>query len=417
MPSHAEPVCASERILTLDLIRGFALLGILIMNMPAFNTSFFVGYDGSHLWPQWWDRTAATLRDVIFSGKFNSMFSMLFAIGFTIQLERLEQRDPERAKVIYLRRIFWLFVFGAIHMCIFWTGDVLHMYALFGLVLLALRRVPDRVLWALFAACILYPVFAGIYRLLTTSEQDITDMIAAGKIWEASNNVAYGTGSFLDAAREHARETYYLYTSPFERIGIVSFYIQIFSTMIVGLILGRNHVFQNIREHLPLVRRVQWWALALGIVAGIVFGVWEATVTDPARPTVFRLISNVCYYIARLSITAFYVTTIIRAVCNDWWRPKLMPIAMAGRMPLTNYLMQTLIATFLFYGWGLGLWGKVGPAVDILLAVAIYFLIQVPLSYFWLGRFSMGPMEYVWRLLTYGHASLKRKVAVSGAPA
>jgi uncharacterized protein len=90
---------------------------------------------------------------------------------------------------------------------------------------------------------------------------------------------------------------------------------------------------------------------------------------------------------------------------------------MAGRMPLTNYLMQTFIATFLFYGWGLGLWGKVGPAVDIVLAVAIYFLIQVPLSYFWLGRFSMGPMEYVWRLLTYGHASLKRKVAVSGAPA
>ena len=86
---------------------------------------------------------------MLFSGKFNSMFSMLFAIGFTIQLERLEKRDPEHAKAIYLRRIGWLFVFGVIHACVFWTGDVLHIYALFGLVLLALRRAPEKLLWTL----------------------------------------------------------------------------------------------------------------------------------------------------------------------------------------------------------------------------------------------------------------------------
>jgi uncharacterized protein len=106
---------------------------------------------------------------------------------------------------------------------------------------------------------------------------------------------------------------------------------------------------------------------------------------------------------------AFYVCTIIRAVCNASWRKRLTPIATAGRMPLTNYLMQTLIATFLFYGWGLGLWGKVGPALDIVIAVAIYFLIQIPLSYLWLSRFALGPMEYLWRVLTYGRASLIRK--------
>jgi uncharacterized protein len=92
-----------------------------------------------------------------------------------------------------------------------------------------------------------------------------------------------------------------------------------------------------------------------------------------------------------------------------------MPIATAGRMPLTNYLMQTLISTFIFYAWGPGLWGKVGTALDIVAAVAIYFLVQVPLSHFWLRRFSMGPMEYAWRLLTYGHASLKRQVAAGGS--
>ena len=146
MESTATPVSAKERIYTLDVIRGFALLGIFIMNMPWFNTSFYVEYAGTELWPEWWDKWTETATEVLFAGKFNSMFSMLFAIGFTIQLERLEARDPGHAKAIYLRRIFWLFVFGVIHVCVFWTGDVLHVYALMGLLLLALRRAPYKVL-------------------------------------------------------------------------------------------------------------------------------------------------------------------------------------------------------------------------------------------------------------------------------
>jgi uncharacterized protein len=101
MHTRAEPIARSERIYTLDVIRGFALLGIFIMNMPWFNTSFFVGVDGTELWPEWWDTWTHTITDVLFSGKFNSMFSMLFAIGFTILLERLEARDPARATTIY----------------------------------------------------------------------------------------------------------------------------------------------------------------------------------------------------------------------------------------------------------------------------------------------------------------------------
>jgi uncharacterized protein len=114
---------------------------------------------------------------------------------------------------------------------------------------------------------------------------------------------------------------------------------------------------------------------------------------------------------------AFYVATIVRAVHSDAWRARLAPMATAGRMPLTNYLMQTLIATFIFYGWGLGFWGRVGPALDLVFAIAIFFAVQVPLSYAWLRRFEMGPMEYLWRRLTYGHASLRRKSASAAAAA
>jgi uncharacterized protein len=415
MPSHVEPTGTSERILTLDLIRGFALLGIFIMNMPGFTASWFAEADGVRLWTEWWDRAAVTGRDVLFSGKFNSMFSMLFAIGFIIQLERLEAHAPERATSIYLRRIFWLFVFGAIHQLVFWTGDVLHIYALFGVVLLLLRRAPEKVIWTLFALCLAYPVAAGVFRLATTTPEDVQRTIELMKTWEASNNAAYGGGSFLAAAREHARETYFLYTDRNQLIGMLSFYLQVFATMLIGLVLGRRHVFQNIEAYLPAVKRFQWWALALGIGTGAVFGVWEVVTTDPMRPTPFRMLANLCYWVSRLFIMAFYVATIVRAANNPVWRARLMPIATAGRMPLTNYLLQTLIATFLFYGWGLGFWGKIGPLANIGIAVAIFFGVQIPLSRVWLSRFSMGPMEYVWRLLTYGHASLKRKPSIGEA--
>jgi uncharacterized protein len=411
MTSSAEPLAPSERIYTLDVIRGFALLGIFIMNMPSFNTSLFAGLDGTHLWPAWWDRTAETATEVLFSGKFNSMFSMLFAIGFMIQLERLEIRDPRHATAIYLRRIGWLFVFGLIHAFVFWTGDVLHIYALFGLVLLALRGASDRFLWTLFLCCFLYPVVVGIYRVITVTPADVSQMIATAKVWEASNNAAYGHGSFLTAVHEHVREMRLLYTNRYMVSGMVSFYVQVFSTMLIGLILGRRRFFQDSASHLPLVRRVQWWSLGIGVAAGAVFGIWDATVANPSQPTPIRVVANVCYYLCRVSIMVFYVATIVRAVHTETWRRRLAPMAKAGRMPLTNYLMQTLIATFIFYGWGLGYWGQVGPALNLVLAIGIFFAVQVPLSYAWLRHFEMGPMEYVWRWLTYGRATLRRRAA------
>jgi len=409
MDSRAVPISTNERILTIDVVRGFALLGIFIMNMPWFNTSFFTGADASRLWPEWWDVSAETFRDVLFSGKFNRMFSLLFAVGFTIQLGRMEERDPVHAKFLYLRRLFWLFVFGVIHACVFWTGDILHMYALFGLVLLALRRTPEKVLWTLFALCILYTPLMGAYRLMVATPEELKAFIATSQLWEASNNAAYGHGTFLDAAREHTREMLFIYTDPPNLRFLLGFYVQIFTTTLLGLMLGRRQFFQNSGRYLPQVRRVQWWALGLGILTGVVFGIWEATVTDP-RPTPMRVVANTCYTLCRLSIMIFYVATIIRCVHNEKWRPRLAPMGVVGRMPLTNYLLQTLIATTIFYGWGLGLWGKVGPALDLVFAFAIFFAIQVPLSHYWLKRHAMGPMEYLWRLLTYGRGSMRGKV-------
>ena len=227
MSTAAAPIAPGERIDTLDAIRGFALLGIFIMNMPFFNMSFFAGADGTHAFPHWWDRSAETIRDVVFSGKFNSMFSMLFAIGFTIQLERLFEREPDRAVSIYVRRIFWLLVFGIIHACVFWIGDILHMYAIFGFVLLLIRRLPERVILGLIVLCLLYPGIGGFIRIQTTSTEDIERLVEFARQWMEGDNEIYRNGSFLEIAKRNSQMMWFMYTDPESRIGMIGGYVQI----------------------------------------------------------------------------------------------------------------------------------------------------------------------------------------------
>jgi uncharacterized protein len=413
-PVQAAPIPLGERIEVLDAIRGFALLGIFIMNVPAFNTSLFQGFGGDPAWSRWWDVGTETVRDVIFSGKFNSMFSMLFAVGFTIQLERLRARAPDRATAIYLRRLLWLFVFGAIHACVFWAGDVLHMYALLGVLLLLLRGLPDRAIVVLILVCLLYPAIMGTIQMAITSPDDTQANIEMTQQAIAADNAAFGHGNFLDTARRStaAMMTYYLHP---QSTGTIRAYVQFLTTVLIGLLLGRHRFFQNVTSQLPLVRRVQWWALAIGLVSGVGFMAWRNLAPNPWEPTVGRILAAEGYVVCRVAIMVFYVATIIRAVCNEHWRQRIAPITLAGRMPLSNYLLQTLIAVTIFYHWGFGLWNKVGPALDLVIAVAIFFVIQVPLSRWWLSHYQVGPMEYLWRVLTYGSGAV-HATALPGAP-
>jgi uncharacterized protein len=393
---------ASQRIATLDIIRGTALLGILIMNMPGFANSFFIEADGSHLWTHPVDQAAEQLRDMFFSGKFNSMFSLLFGIGFTLQFARMQQADPQHASAIYMRRLAVLGAIGLLHATLFWTGDVLHVYAALGvLMLFGLRRVGDRGLLVLMALCLLYPALSGTLRLLVTTPEVTAMLVAQAQAFEASNNAAYGRGSFVDAAFEHAREFAYFYGTSWSLWGTLGFWVQMALTMLLGLLAGRRRWVQRIPELMPQIRRLHVWALLLGIACGALFTVIFELQRAPG-PTPLKLLGSVAYWVSRLSLMIFYVLTIVRLAQHPVWARRFEPIAAAGRMPLTNYLMQTAICTTLFYGWGFRLWGEVGPAWGLFLAVAIFCVIQVPLSMWWLRKHDQGPVERLWSRLTYG---------------
>jgi uncharacterized protein len=392
----------SERIATLDILRGFALLGILIMNMPGFSTSFFAESDGSHLWPGQIDQLAEQVRDMLFSGKFNSMFSLLFGIGFTIQFSRMQARDPLRANQTYLRRLIVLAVIGVLHACVFWPGDVLHVYAVLGLIaLFGLRRVSDRGVVALIGACLLYPVLSGALRLLVVTPAITAERVKIGQAFELADNQAYGQGSWWSTVIENSRIMAHFYTDPWSLWGMLGWYVMMGLTLLIGLLAGRRRWVQRIPELMPQIRRWQIWALVIGLVCGAAFTIIFEMNRTPG-PSLIKMIGGLCYGFSRLALMIFYVLTIVRLAQMPAWQRFFTPLAAAGRMPLTNYLMQTLICITLFQAWGFGLWGKVGPALGFVLSLVIFFAVQVPWSLWWLKRHERGPMEALWARLTYG---------------
>jgi len=412
-PAAPTPLPRAERLPTLDILRGFALMGIFIMNMPGFNTSFFAEADGSHLWPGRVDQLAEMLRETLFSGKFNSMFSMLFGIGFTIQFTRMQARDPEHATGFYLRRLAVLAVLGVVHAWVFWPGDVLHTYAILGILLvLGLRHVSDRGILLLIGACIVYPALSGLLRVLIFTPEMTAERVAVAKAFEISNNAAFGHGSFVDMVRENTRMMNHFYDNWLGLWGAVGWWVMMSLTMLIGLLAGRRRWVQRAAELMPQIRRLTWLALGVGLLCGVAFTLIFESNRTPG-PSLIKVLGSVCYSLSRLGMMIFYVLVIVRLAQNVAWQRWLAPLAAAGRMPLTNYLMQTAMGLALFQNWGFGLWLQVGPAASLGLAVALFWCVQVPWSLWWLKTHERGPMEALWARLTYGRSGAGARPAAA----
>jgi uncharacterized protein len=402
MATLPQPLPAAERLPIVDVLRGFALMGILIMNMPGFSYSGWHESDGSHYWPLLIDQRAEQVRDALFSGKFNSLFSVLFGLGFTIQFARMQAADPANADRLYLRRLLVLLAFGLVHACIFWDGDVLHVYAVLGIVLLfGLRRVSDRTLLWIMAGCIVYPLVASLLRVAFVSKAFVASRVTLGKAFAASNDAAYGAGSFFDTAQENLRMMAFHYGDLYALWGTFGWYVSMTLTMLLGVLAGRRRWAERIPELMPQIRRLTWVMLVGGLLLSAVAQVIWANYRVPG-PSLIKTFAGLCYNVSRPMVMVFYVLAIVQLFHKESLRPLFRPFELAGRMPLTNYLMQTAICTTLFYGWGFGLWAQVGPAAGLALSLAIFFCIQVPWSFWWLQRHERGPMEALWARLTYG---------------
>ncbi|HET9221138.1 MAG TPA: DUF418 domain-containing protein, partial [Roseiflexaceae bacterium] len=168
----------------------------------------------------------------------------------------------------------------------------------------------------------------------------------------------------------------------------------------LGLYAGARGIFGNIPDHLPFIRRLWLWGLIVGVIGNLAY-VIAGQVSNRSDPSPQLILALVGQTFGAPALSIFYMTSLVLLTRTAIWERHLQPLASVGRMAISNYLLQTLICTTLFYGYGFGLYGQVGAAAGVLLTIAIYAL-QIPLSVWWLGHFRFGPVEWLWRSLTYG---------------
>jgi uncharacterized protein len=192
-------------------------------------------------------------------------------------------------------------------------------------------------------------------------------------------------------------------------ITVLVMYGSILAMFLLGLYAGRRGILHDATPHLGFIRKLALWGLVLGVVANLIMVV-AGEFVHPSEVAWIALVPVAASAVGAPALCFFYASAIVLLVQKDVWRKRLRPLAAVGRMALTNYLLHSVICTLIFNGYGFGQFGKVGPALGFLLTIVIY-AVQIPFSILWLRRFRFGPMEWLWRSLTYGKLQPMRPTA------
>ena len=412
MSTSASPVTPTDRIVLLDVLRGLAIFGILMVNMQIFYrpvSLMLAGYTGSESIT---GMVSEAFIKMFFEGKFYVLFSMLFGYGFWIFINK-KTSDGSSIIPVFRRRVFILLIFGILHVVLLWAGDILVFYALFGFILLLFRRVSDRGLikWAIWLALIpvLLTAFSTLMVFLAGLDPDAKAAVESSmqgrkdymqSVIENATAI-YSSGSFSEIVSVRLHE--YRILLP----GIVFFYPLVLAMFLTGVWAARKDLIRNYSLHIPFFRKLFWWGLSVGVPANLIY-TYSYFHLRIDNVDIFTVLSTLGHIIGGIFLSLSYVSAIVLLVNRGRLSAFNSYLAPAGRMALTNYLMHSIICTTLFLSYGFGLFNQINPFQGILLTMLIFSL-QILYSNWWLKRFSYGPFEWIWRKLTYAKMIRFRK--------
>jgi uncharacterized protein len=398
------PVQQSERAMILDVLRGFALLGVLCDNIVGFSGWGFFSQPQREALVTWPSDAALGLFELAFiKGKFYSLFSLLFGIGFSIILVRNEQRGANPLRVFY-RRLMVLFFIGAAHLYFLWEGDILMLYALLGLLLPLFRKCSDRTLLIWAAVLIASPILIDVIKVLLNVRTG-SFLQAIGQNIDQKNGLPNDDDSvsqYLYSKNAGWKEWRY-----WQEPGFFYRYAYLVETnrlpkvlgmFLIGFYAGRKMIYANLENYISLFKKIRKWGFIIGIPANLAVAYFE--IDEKSIPNVAGLPDTFFYAIGVVPLSLAYVSSICLFWIKSKGNNKLKILAPVGRMALTNYLMQTILCITLFYGVGFGLGGNIGPTIYYPIALGIYCL-QILYSNWWFRYFNYGPFEWLWRSLTY----------------
>jgi uncharacterized protein len=413
-------VDASERVVLLDTLRGFALCGVLIANVYLwFSGRMFLSppqREAALEDATWLDVAINHAFGPLIGGRFITLFSFLFGLGFAVHLARAEGRGTSVVP-LYTRRLGVMLALGLAHLFLLFQGDIISTYALLGFTLLLFHGRSDRTLlaWAavlLFFGPQLWNLAARLPEWLGTPATE--EALKAANEHRAGLRAqvleSFTHGSWLDTVRAGA--AYYV-GNLFKVLRI--FWPVIVGRFLLGLWAGRRRLFHDAPQHLGFFRKLLGWGLGLGLFAsavGVVAGqLFSRKIVNPEALPWLPWVLGPMRHLGEVGMASAYVAGITLLFQREAWRRRLSAFAPVGRMALTNYLLQSVLGTLLFYGFGLGLIGKLGSAAQLAVALGI-FAVQAVLSRLWLARFRFGPAEWLTRSLTYGKAQPMRRTGV-----
>ncbi|HLM54342.1 MAG TPA: DUF418 domain-containing protein [Pseudoxanthomonas sp.] len=398
------PVGPDERLQLFDVVRGVALLGILLMNIEAFVGPPYAAVNGLDPALRGVDRAADAVIYILVQGKFWCLFSLLFGMGFTVMSQRASVAGRPFAG-LYWRRGLVLLGIGLVHALLVWSGDILVTYALVSFLLLAFRDVPGR--WLIVVASVAFAAPLGLILLygLAGSLMQTTPELAAQ--WDAmmagqnqmlsdmleGQRQAYGAGSYLDATLQRFRDF------GFTVLNLMTVGSMLLAMFLLGSWLVKSGAIVRPAEFPKLYARLRWAALPLGLALMLASFLLQPTLDQTDIDLTFAVAFGLSMA-ASASMCLGYLAWIVRGMQSPAAGRALAWVAPAGRMALTNYLVQSIVCTLVFYGYGLGYFERLPRAWQVPFALAL-FAVQVLASRWWLARFRFGPMEWLWRSLTY----------------
>jgi uncharacterized protein len=414
--ASAGPVTAKERIQSIDVMRGVALLGILAMNIQDFsmigqaymNPTAYGDLHGLN-YAVWY--VCMLFADL----KFMSIFSLLFGAGVLLMTSRIEA-SGQRSRPIHYRRMGWLALFGCLHGYLLWTGDILFTYALGGMVAYLSRKWRPRtlIISGLLFTAVSSLLFVGSYASMPYWQKKSVDDMREN-MWMPSQakldkELAVHRVGWLGEEKERAIENL---GNQIQGNIFLAFW-RAYGLMLVGMGLFKLGVFSA-----KVPARVYGWFIALGLLAGIpiiAFGVHQEFAHHWDLRQSFFLDFQYNYW-ASLLVCLFWIG-LVTLLCQKGWLPGARRrLGAVGRMAFTNYLTHTFVCTFLFYGWGLGLYGKISRVGQFGIVLAVWAA-QLIISPWWLDRFQFGPFEWIWRSLTYWKRQpMRKQLAAPAIPA
>lgn len=405
------PTQPRQRNETIDMLRGFVLCAIALMNIELFTISMrdIDGGISHQLSGVSW--LTDTFIYVFLHGKGWALFSMLFGVGFAM-MRRQGQEKPAEFTRVWIRRALVLLAIGTAHATLVWSGDILMSYAVVGLALLPLRNIQGSKAALLGAACIAFPLLllalSAIYSMThvtATSAGNLADVAA-----RAAEIQAYAHGSFADAI--HERMTYLIETIN----GKLLFLPVIFGMALLGVALFDSGALTRPSEHRRLWMRL---LVGCGLAGSVLTATSIALDPDPMFVGVDAAgrtyLATVLHVAGAPLLALAYAAGLVLAMRYALAQRVLTKLAPAGRLALTNYLLQSVMFTGLFYGYGFGLWGGVSRFGQLAIAVVV-FALQVRASTWYAARFRYGPAEWLWRWATYGRRPVLRRSDVQLYP-